>query len=116
MSDTLRPQRGEDTTLNVIEPGCIPGCTVDHTTQPVGLRECSATDNVGAVRGTVTGMTPAYVATNRWQNNRGTGGEVVLYAPERGGEPAEPSTYTAAHARTLAALLVDAADLVDTRR
>jgi hypothetical protein len=116
VSEAPQPQRGEDNTLDVIVPGCIPGCTADHTTQPVGLRECAASDSVGAVRGTVTGMTPAYVSTSRWQDPDGVGGEVVIHPPQRADEPAEPSTYTPAHARTLAALLIDAAQLVDTRR
>jgi hypothetical protein len=93
---------------------CIPGCTANHTTQPPGLRECTATETVGSVRSSVAGQTPAHVSVTRWQDPTGTGAEVVVHGPERDGEPAaEPMTFIPAQARDLSALLARAADLAE---
>jgi hypothetical protein len=99
-------------------PQCIPGCTADHAGQPANLRECSAVDQIGAVRGTVAGMSPGYVAVNRWQDPTGIAGEIVLFAPEHDDDltgDAEPATYTPAVARKLAELLTRGAELVESQ-
>lgn len=97
-------------------PQCIPGCTADHAGQPVNLRECTATDQVGAVSGTVAGMTPAHVSAMRWQDNAVVSGEVVILPPQRDTDPdgnPEPLTFTPAQARDLATMLNHAAGLVE---
>lgn len=101
-----------------IDSPCIPGCVAVHADQPTNLQECSATDLVGAVRGTVAGTSPAYVSTTRWQDPEGVSGEVVVYAPEHDDDltgDAEPATYTPAAARQLAALLTRGAELVESQ-
>jgi hypothetical protein len=101
---------------NLATPACISNCRVDHTRQPADLRECTATDQIGAVRSTVAGLSPAYIAVNRWRDPDGPGAEVVIYPPQRDGEPdPDPLTFTPVHAQDLAQLLLRAAEKAGQR-